>query len=65
MEGNQVNLVFYGDRTVAKMFKSSLMPFKEGIQNFKEGPRILLNKAVKEAVFEMYKESQKKKLKKN
>lgn len=47
-----VNLQFYGDRTTAKMFKTSLTPFDEGAKNFREGKRILLNKAVKEALHE-------------
>lgn len=55
-ETNQTNLIFYGDRTQAKMSKTSLMPFEEGAKTFVEGPRILLNKAVREALFAKHKE---------
>lgn len=47
-----VNLVFYGDRTTAKLPKTCLMRFEDGAKSFKPGKRELLNKAVKEALFE-------------
>ena len=48
-----VNLVFYGDRTKAKIFKTTLTTFKEGAKKFQPGNRMLLNKAVKEALYEL------------
>lgn len=51
-ELNMVNVVFYGDRTGAKMFKNQLMTFDDGAKIFVPGNRILLNKAVKEALYE-------------
>lgn len=48
-----VNLKFYGDQTIAKVFKTTLVPFNEGAAKFKPGPRELLNKAVKESLLEM------------
>lgn len=56
---NKANLIFYGDKTLAKMFKTTLMPFDEGIKTFREGPRLLLNKAVREALFEMHQQKKK------
>lgn len=56
MEENKANLVFYGDGTKAKMFKTTLMPFDEGIKTFEECSRILLNKAVKEALYDKHKQ---------
>lgn len=55
-EQNMVQLVFYGDRTNAKMFKNTLTTFDEGCASFKPGTRLLLNKAVKEALYEKNKE---------
>lgn len=52
-----VNLIFYGDRTKAKVYKNTLMNFEDGSKTFKEGNRILLNKAVKEALFEKQREN--------
>lgn len=52
-----VNLQFYGDRTTAKVFKTTLMPFEDGIPLFVPGTRVLLNKAVKEALHEKMQES--------
>lgn len=48
-----VNVIFFGDRTRAKMYKTTLTTFGEGAKNFVESERILLNKAVKEALHEM------------
>lgn len=50
--GNKVDLVFYGDRTTANMFRTSLLPFDQGCALFIPGKRELLNKAVKEALME-------------
>lgn len=47
-----LELRFYGDRTKAKMFKTALIPFDKGAENFIPGSRHLLNKAVKEALFD-------------
>lgn len=55
IEKNMVNVRFYGDQTTAKMFKSQLKPFDDGVKDFVPGNRILLNKAVKEALFELHK----------
>lgn len=47
-----VNLKFYGDRTSAKMFVSTLVKFDDGCRTFVPSTRTLLNTAVKEALFE-------------
>lgn len=47
-----VNVVFFGDNTRAKMFKTTLVTFEEGAKNFIPGDRILLNKAVREALYQ-------------
>lgn len=51
-----VNLIFYGDRTRAKMFKTTLVTFDEGLKTFEPGKRMLLDKAVKEALYEKQKQ---------
>lgn len=51
---NMVDLIFYGDRTTAKMFKTTIITFDEGCKSFQPGKRTLLNKAVKEALFEQH-----------
>ena len=53
-ERNMVNLVFYGDKTNAKMFKTTLVSFDDGFKQFKPGNRSLLNKAVKEVLLERF-----------
>lgn len=50
-----VNLIFYGDRTTAKVFKTTVIPFDEGAATFAPGKRELLNKAVKEALIDLNK----------
>lgn len=45
-----VNVVFYGDRTIAKMHLNALSPFEAGFSSFKPGKRNGLDKAVKEAL---------------
>lgn len=49
-----VNLVFYGDNSTAEMYKTSLLSLDEGCALFRPGGRILLNKAVKEALHEQH-----------
>lgn len=51
-DNKMVNLVFYGDRTTAKMFKSALVDFEEGFNTYVPNKRLLLDKAVKEALLE-------------
>lgn len=47
-----INVIFYGDQTRAKMYKTQLKPFDDGAKDFIPGNRVLLNKAVKEALYE-------------
>lgn len=51
-ESNMVDLIFYGDKTTARMYKNALVPFDEGFATFVPGKRVLLDKAVKEALYE-------------
>lgn len=46
-------MVFYGDESTAEMFKSTLIPFNDGIPMYEPGKRVLLDKAFKEAMFEI------------
>lgn len=50
---NMVNVQFFGDRTTAKISKSKLTPFEEGIESYKPQKRPMLEKAVKEALIIM------------
>lgn len=52
-EDNMLDVLFYGDRTKAKVYRTTVMPFDEGASLFVEGKRELLNKAVKEALIDM------------
>lgn len=47
-----VNVIFYGDKTTAKMNISTLVTFNHGCATFVRGNRQLLNKAVNEALIE-------------
>lgn len=53
---NAVNVIFYGDRTTAKLNTICVFPFEQGIQKFipVEGKQLLLQKAVKEALYEVH-----------
>lgn len=54
IDNAKVELVFYGDRTRAVLHKEHLMPFDDGCALYSPGTRPLLNKAVKEALFEKW-----------
>lgn len=51
-----VNVTFYGDRTHAKVYKTTLVHFEDGAKGFIPGTRILLNNAVKEALYEKHRQ---------
>lgn len=53
IEGNSVWLTFYGDYTSAKLNRQNVFPFEQCIRNFTpiDGKKLLLQKAVKEALF--------------
>lgn len=49
----KVDVVFFGDQSTGKLFKSALMPFEAGIAAYKPGTKLLLDKAFKEALIKL------------
>lgn len=50
--GKKLTIVFYGDNTYADVFPSAVVPFEIGLATFVAEKRPLLDKAVKEALYE-------------
>lgn len=57
MVNNMVNVTFYGDHTTAKMYISTLVSFEQGLKTYVKDKRLLLDKAVKEALFEKFQDT--------